>query len=225
MMPHPPRTSGSRRLQCQLTGPPSSDHGGPTGHWKIGTGSEAGYRVREKFINQPSPTEAVARTSAISGGLLVESQGGQLVVRQVSLSADLTKLHSVDTYATYQAYQRDFFVSGIYLQTGQYPTATFKADRIIPPANATSATTPVAMLGHGRLIIHGVGHDVDGERRPDRAGWIDRTGAARLRDRGSPDWLHASRASCRNRVSSLPDPRLTERARPRRGPSARLRGR
>ncbi len=161
MMPHPPRTSGSRRLQCQLTGPPSSDHGGPTGHWKIGTGSEAGYRVREKFINQPSTTEAVARTSAISGGLLVESQGGQLVVRQVSLSADLTKLHSVDTHATYQAYQRDFFVSGIYLQTGQYPTATFKADRIIPPANATSATTPLAMLSHGRLTIHGVGHDVD----------------------------------------------------------------
>ena len=79
----------------------------------------------------------------------------------MSLSADLTKLHSVDTHATYQAYQRDFFVSGIYLQTGQYPTATFKADRIMPPANATSATTPVAMLGHGRLIIHGVGHDVD----------------------------------------------------------------
>jgi polyisoprenoid-binding protein YceI len=140
---------------------PSSNLGGPTGRWKIAAGSEAGYRVREKFINQPASTEAVARTSAITGGLVVESQAGQFVVRQVSLSADLTKLHSVDTYATFQAYQRDFFVSSLYLQTGQYPMATFKADGIIPPANASSATTPVAMVGHGRLTLHGVGHDVD----------------------------------------------------------------
>ena len=140
---------------------PSAEFGGPSGRWKIAAGSEAGYRVREKLINQATPTEAVARTSAITGSLVVDSQGGQFVVRQVSFSADLTKLHSVDTYATYQAYQRDFFVSSLYLQTGQYPTATFKSDRILPPANASSATTPVAMVGHGHLTIHGVGHDVD----------------------------------------------------------------
>src|SRR5713226_7134545 len=83
------------------------------GRWKIATGSEAGYRVREKFINQPAPTEAVARTSAITGSLVIASQGGQFAVRQVSFSADLTKLHSVDTYATYQAFQRDNFVAGL----------------------------------------------------------------------------------------------------------------
>jgi polyisoprenoid-binding protein YceI len=131
------------------------------GQWKIAAGSEAGYRVREKFINQPAPTEAVARTSAITGGLAIASQGGQPVVRQVSFSADLTKLHSVDTYATYQAFQRDNFVAGLYLQTGQFSSATFKADSIIPPAGASSSSTPVSMVGHGRLTLHGVSRDVD----------------------------------------------------------------
>jgi polyisoprenoid-binding protein YceI len=140
---------------------PSTSPGGLTGRWKIASGSEAGYRAREKFINQPAPTEAVARTSAVSGSLVIESQAGQLAVRQVSFSADLTKLHSVDTYATYQAFQRDNFVAGLYLQTGSYPTATFKADRIIPPAGASASTTPVDMVGHGRLTLHGVTRDVD----------------------------------------------------------------
>jgi len=140
---------------------PSASPGGLTGRWNIASGSEAGYRAREKFINQPAPTEAVARTSAVSGSLVIESQAGQLVVRQVSFSADLTKLQSVDTYATFQTFQRDGFVSGLYLQTGTYPTATFKADRIIPPADASASTTPVAMVGRGRLTLHGVSRDVD----------------------------------------------------------------
>ena len=140
---------------------PSTGLGALAGRWKIATGSEAGYRVREKFITQPAPTEAVARTSAITGSLVIESQAGQFVVRQVSLSADLTKLHSVDTYATYQAFQRDNFVAGIYLQTGQFPSTTFKADRVTPPADASSSTTPVSMIGHGNLTLHGVSHDVD----------------------------------------------------------------
>src|ERR1700737_5215479 len=84
----------------------SAGAGSLAGRWKIAAGSEAGYRVREKFINQPAPSEAVARTSAITGSLVVESQGGQFAVRQGSFSADLTKLHSVDTYATSQSYKR-----------------------------------------------------------------------------------------------------------------------
>jgi polyisoprenoid-binding protein YceI len=140
---------------------PSASPGGLTGRWKIASGSEAGYRAREKFINQPAPTEAVARTSAVSGSLVIESKAGQLTVRQVNFSADLTKLQSVDTYATFQTFQRDTFVSGLYLQTGTYPTAKFTADSIIPPAGASSSATPVAMVGHGRLTLHGVTRDVD----------------------------------------------------------------
>ena len=30
------------------------------GTWKVDAGSQAGYRVKERFINQPTTTEAVA---------------------------------------------------------------------------------------------------------------------------------------------------------------------
>jgi polyisoprenoid-binding protein YceI len=144
-----------------LSSPSASASGGSlAGRWKIATGSEAGYRVRERFINQPAPTEAVARTSAVTGGLVIASQGDQFVVQAVTFSADVAKLQSVDTYATYQAYQRDGFVSRLYLETAQYPTATFKADRVTPPQVLPSAG-PANMVGHGRLTLHGVTRDVD----------------------------------------------------------------
>jgi len=139
---------------------PSAGAGSLAGRWRIAAGSEAGYRVREKFINQPAPTEAVARTSAITGSLAIASQGDQFVVQAVNFSADVAKLQSVDTYATYQAFQRDGFVSGLYLQTAQYPTATFKADKVTPPQVSASAG-PATMVGHGRLTLHGVTRDVD----------------------------------------------------------------
>jgi len=134
--------------------------GSVAGRWKIAAGSEAGYRVREKFINQPAPTHAVARTLAVTGGLVIASQGDQFVVEAVNFSADVAKLQSVDTYATYQAFQRDGFVSRLYLETAQFPTATFKADRITPPQVSASAR-PATMMGHGRLTLHGVSRDVD----------------------------------------------------------------
>ncbi len=138
----------------------SSSAGSLAGRWKIAAGSEAGYRVREKFINQPAPTEAVARTSAVSGSLVIASQGDQFAVQTVNFSADVAHLQSVDTYATYQVYQRDGFVSRLYLETGQYPRATFKADRVTPPQVSPSAG-PANMVGHGRLTLHGVSRDVD----------------------------------------------------------------
>jgi polyisoprenoid-binding protein YceI len=138
----------------------SAGAGSLAGRWKIAAGSEAGYRVREKFINQPAPTEAVARTSAVTGSLVIAPQGDQFVVQAVNLSAQVAKLQSVDTYATYQVYQRDGFVSRLYLETAQYPTATFKADRITPPQVSASAG-PANMVGHGRLTLHGVTRDVD----------------------------------------------------------------
>lgn len=144
-----------------LSSPSSSGSVGSLAvRWKIAAGSEAGYSVREKLINQPAPTEAVARTSAVSGSLVIASQGGQFVVQAVNFSADVAKLQSVDTYATFQAFQRDGSVSRLYLEAGQYPTATFKADRVTPPQVSPSAG-PVNMVGHGGLTLHGVSHDVD----------------------------------------------------------------
>jgi polyisoprenoid-binding protein YceI len=125
-----------------------------TGDWKVGDGSEAGYRVREQFINQPGPTEAVARTSKISGGLRVQASGSTLQASGLHFTADLAALQSQDKYANYQVYQRDFFIRTIYLQTDQFPKADFTASPVSIPSGIESG--PVSITVSGKLTVHGV---------------------------------------------------------------------
>jgi polyisoprenoid-binding protein YceI len=128
--------------------------GGTQGAWKVSTGSQVGYRVKEQFINQRAPTEAVARTSNVSGGLQITGSGASLQATHIHFSADLASLQSQDKYATYQVYQRDFFIRSIYLQTDQFPMAVFDADSVAIPAGIASG--PVTMEVAGRLNVHGV---------------------------------------------------------------------
>jgi polyisoprenoid-binding protein YceI len=122
------------------------------GTWKVATGSEAGYRVKEKFINQPATTEAVARTPKIAGGLAVTSAGSELVATKIHFTADLTALVSQDRYANYQVFQRDMFVRNIYLETNRFPTADFTATSVRLPADVTGST-PLSI--DGKLKVHG----------------------------------------------------------------------
>ncbi len=125
-----------------------------TGDWNVGSGSEAGYRVREQFINQAGPTEAVARTTKISGGLRVQASGSTLQGSGLHFSADLAALQSQDKYANYQVYQRDFFIRTIYLQTDQFPKADFTASPVSIPTGIESG--PISITVSGKLTIHGV---------------------------------------------------------------------
>lgn len=122
------------------------------GTWKVAAGSVAGYRVKEKFINQPATTEAVARTSKVAGSLVVASSGSELVATQIHFTADLTALVSQDSYATYQVYQRDMFVRNIYLETSRFPTAAFTAGSTRLPAGL-AGTIPLSV--DGKLNVHG----------------------------------------------------------------------
>jgi polyisoprenoid-binding protein YceI len=122
------------------------------GNWKVATGSEAGYRVKEKFINQPATTEAVARTSKIAGSLVVTSSGSELIVTSIHFTADLTALVSQDRYANYQVYQRDSFVRDIYLETNRFPTSDFTASSVPVSADVTGST-PLSV--NGKLKVHG----------------------------------------------------------------------
>ena len=123
------------------------------GTWKVATGSEAGYRVKEKFINQPATTEAVARTSKIAGSMAVTSSGPELVATNILFTADLTALVSQDRYANYEVYQRDVFVRNIYLETNRFPTADFTASSVHISADATGSTN---LSVNGKLKVHGV---------------------------------------------------------------------
>lgn len=137
---------------------PAASLSSADGTWTVGAGSQVGYRVKEKFINQPAQTEAVARTSKVTGGLQVTGSGSSMKATNVHFTADLASLQSQDKYASYQIYQRDFFVRSIYLQTDTYPTADFKVDSIDIPAGITS--TSQSITASGRLTVHGVSKQV-----------------------------------------------------------------
>jgi polyisoprenoid-binding protein YceI len=130
------------------------------GTWTVAAGSQAGYRVKERFINQPATTEAVARTDKVTGSFVVTASGGGLVATHIHLTVDLTSLVSQDRYATYQAYQRDFFVRNIYLETNRYPTADFTADSVRLPADTNG---PASFKVSGKLGVHGVTRTVVAE--------------------------------------------------------------
>ena len=124
------------------------------GSWIVAAGSEVGYRVKEQFIDQPGPTEAVARTTKISGGFRVEGSGSTLRAVALHFTANLSALQSQDKYANYKVYQRDFFIRSIYLQTDQFPNGDFTAASVTIPPGVDSG--PVSITASGSLKVHGV---------------------------------------------------------------------
>ena len=124
------------------------------GNWTVASGSQAEYRVNEVFAGQTSSHQAVARTSALSGGLTVAG----LQVRDLTFTAQLTSLASVDTVADYPVSNRDRLVQQS-LQTSQFPNAVFKAASFTLPADVTTGQ-PVQVSVPGQLAIHGVTRDV-----------------------------------------------------------------
>jgi len=131
--------------------------GALAGTWSVGQGSLAGYRVREQFVGQSSPHEAVARTSTVSGGLTVQQSSGALQASNINFTAQLSGLQSVDQVAGYNVSQRDRFVSRS-LDVQQFPDATFKAASVSLPATAANGQD-VNLTVPGQLTIHGVTKD------------------------------------------------------------------
>ena len=111
------------------------------GTWVVDTGSLAGYRVRERFFNQRADTEAVARTSAMSG--------------QVVLASGVTGLELRN--ATYGPRAvRDKVVALNYLNTAIYPQAAFVA----APLSLTVTGAPASLTVPGSFTVHGVTHQL-----------------------------------------------------------------
>jgi len=125
--------------------------------WTVTTGSLAGYRVQELFAGETSKHLAVARTSTVTGGLTVSGNASGYQVSGITLTADLSTLHSVDQVAGRNVSQRDGIVAR-QLETQQIPLAMFTAASASVPGTVTSAPADVTLLG--KLTIHGVTKDV-----------------------------------------------------------------
>jgi polyisoprenoid-binding protein YceI len=136
---------------------PAVASSGLAGTWNVTSGSLAGYRVQELFVGENSKHVAVARTSNVIGGLTVSADAGGYVVSGVTLTADLSSLHSVDQVVGRNVTQRDGVVSR-QLNVQQFPNATFTATSASVTGGVTTSQADVTVAG--KLTIHGVTKDV-----------------------------------------------------------------
>jgi polyisoprenoid-binding protein YceI len=150
----PPQLSLSTPTASAATATPAT---GLAGQWTIGSGSVVGYRVKELFVGQTSQHEAVARTSTVSGGLTATGDSTGFQVSNITFTAGLADLHSVDSVAGRDVTQRDGVVSR-QIGVQQFPSATFTATSASVPAGVTTGQVDVTVPG--KLTIHGVTKDV-----------------------------------------------------------------
>ena len=122
---------------------------GAAGRWVAAASSEAGYRVREKLSRLPATSDAVGRTTAVSGGMTVASSGDRLVARDLRVEVDVSKLQSDEP-------RRDNRIRRDGLETDRFRTATFvSTGEVVAPADATSGNAFTVDVT-GDLTVHGI---------------------------------------------------------------------
>jgi polyisoprenoid-binding protein YceI len=119
------------------------------GEWEVGDGTVVGYRVRERLAFLQADTDAVGRTTAVTGSATLTAAGDTLIVTDASFEADVTQLQSDEG-------RRDNRIRTTGLESDRFPTATFRLTAPVDvPADAlTGATVPVTLIGD--LTVHGV---------------------------------------------------------------------
>lgn len=139
-----PSSSGSTATPTSTPGP---------GTWTIASGSLAGYRVREQLASLPAPSDAVGRTSAITGTFTLTQSTSGYSVTAASFTVDVGKLTSDQA-------RRDQRIHSQGLESDRYPTATFQLSTPIAlPATAAAGQT-IKVSATGVLTIHGVSKTV-----------------------------------------------------------------
>ncbi len=119
---------------------------GLDGTWSVlsDDSSFAGYRVGEELAGI-GVTEAVGRTSAVSGSL--ELEGSTLTA--VNIEVDMTSLRSDDS-------RRDGAMGRQALETGAFPTATFVLTGSFDLGGIPKEGIAVSVAATGDLTLHGV---------------------------------------------------------------------
>jgi polyisoprenoid-binding protein YceI len=112
-----------------------------SGTWYVGSGSLAGFRVRESAFGFSNDT--VGRTSAVSGSIVISG-------RQVTAGAFRAGLTSLTVGGKPQ---RQFAAS---LGTSEYPAATFTLARPVTLGNAFASGARSTVRVTGRLDLHGI---------------------------------------------------------------------
>lgn len=146
--------AGSSPQRLSLSSPTPTTSASPSagagaGTWTVTSGSQAGYRVREQLASLPAPSDAVGRTSSITGSVTITQSGGGYRVTAASLTVNVNTLTSDRS-------MRDQRLHQMGLESDRYPTATFVLTTPIAlPVDATGGQI-INVSAIGQLTIHGV---------------------------------------------------------------------
>jgi polyisoprenoid-binding protein YceI len=128
---------------------PDAAAGGLAGSWTVVEGSEAGYRVREQLAGFDAETDAVGRTSDVSGSITLVGTDAALQLSEGSITVDTTTIVSDEG-------RRDDRMRSEGLQTDTYPTATFTLTEPVDVPAAAADGQIVELTLVGDLELHGV---------------------------------------------------------------------
>jgi polyisoprenoid-binding protein YceI len=117
------------------------------GTWKVTTGSQAGYRIKETLFGQSNT--AVGRTTAVTGTITINGT----TVGAGSFSVDLTKVSSDQS-------QRDNQFQGRIMNTATNPKATFTLTQPIALATLPADGVEITKQATGDLTMHGTTRSV-----------------------------------------------------------------
>jgi polyisoprenoid-binding protein YceI len=131
------------------TEPAAGADGDLAGTWTVAGDSQAGYRVRERLASLSAESDAVGRTSDVTGSITLESNGSATTLTAGSLTVDTTTITSDED-------RRDDRLRTEGLQTDTFPTASFTITQPVEiPASAIAGTATEVTLT-GVLELHGV---------------------------------------------------------------------
>lgn len=127
------------------TAPPSAAAGEAApadGAWKVGPGSQAGYRVKEVLFGQD--VEAVGRTSQVTGDLTISGAS----VSEGSFTVDMASVKSDEE-------RRDGQFNGRIMDTAAHPTSTFTLTEPIALGSVPAVGAKVEAEATGELTLKG----------------------------------------------------------------------
>lgn len=118
----------------------------PDGLWRVASGDDVyvGYRIKETFAGDTIKKDAVGRTPAVNGTLVIAGNK----VESASVTADLSELKS--NRAT-----RDNYIKNNGLESAKFPDAKFVLSKPIELASVEKGET-VKADAQGTLTVHGV---------------------------------------------------------------------
>ena len=150
--PKPFKLTSSTATSTTGTSSPTTTQSSTTalsGTWKVADGSQAGYRVREKLAFLPAESDAVGRTSQITGSAAFNESKGTVTITAASFNVAVGTLKSDRS-------MRDQRIHEIGLESSRYPSATFA----LAAPLTVSASALKGKVAHvsvsGTFTIHGV---------------------------------------------------------------------